>query len=53
MGEDLRVVMGRSLSGDVVEIGPGSVPFPVAPGARVATSTDRPWKAAATGTGPS
>ncbi len=33
--EDPRSVIGRTLSGDVLEIGPGHDPFPVAPGARV------------------
>ena len=32
---DPRSVVGRTLSGDVLEIGPGNEPFPVAPGARV------------------
>ena len=31
---DPRSVIGRTLSGDVLEIGPGNEPFPVAPGAR-------------------
>ena len=35
MTKDPRVVIGRSLSGDVVEIGPGHEPFPVGPSARV------------------
>jgi SAM-dependent methyltransferase len=35
MREDPRSVIGRSLSGDVLEIGPGHEPFPIAPDARV------------------
>ena len=35
MREDPRSVIGRTLSGDVLEIGPGNEPFPVVPGARV------------------
>jgi SAM-dependent methyltransferase len=35
MREDPRSVIGRTLSGDVLEIGPGHVPFPTAPDARV------------------
>jgi SAM-dependent methyltransferase len=35
MREDPRSVIGRTLSGDVLEIGPGHEPFPIAPGARV------------------
>lgn len=35
MREDPRSVIGQTLSGDVLEIGPGHEPFPVAPGARV------------------
>lgn len=35
MIEDPRTVIGRSLSGDVLEIGPGNEPFPVAPDTRV------------------
>jgi SAM-dependent methyltransferase len=35
MREDPRGVIGRSLSGDVLEIGPGHEPFPTAPYARV------------------
>jgi SAM-dependent methyltransferase len=35
MREDPRGVIGQTLSGDVLEIGPGHEPFPVAPGARV------------------
>ena len=35
MSEDPRSVIGRMLSGDVLEIGPGHDPFPVAPGTRV------------------
>src|SRR5438045_814197 len=30
-----RALIGRKLVGDVLEIGPGSQPFPTAPGARV------------------
>jgi SAM-dependent methyltransferase len=33
--EDPRSVIGRTLSGDVLEIGPGHDPFPVVPGTRV------------------
>jgi hypothetical protein len=33
--EDPRSVIGRTLSGDVLEIGPGHEPFPTTPGARV------------------
>jgi SAM-dependent methyltransferase len=33
--EDPRSVIGQTLSGDVLEIGPGHEPFPIAPGARV------------------
>jgi SAM-dependent methyltransferase len=32
---DPRIVIGRTLSGDIVEIGPGHEPFPLPPGARV------------------
>ena len=32
---DPRSIIGRTLSGDVLEIGPGNEPFPVAPDARV------------------
>jgi len=35
MREDPRSVVGRTLSGEVLEIGPGNEPFPTAPGARV------------------
>jgi Methyltransferase domain len=35
MREDPRSVIGRTLSGDVLEIGPGHEPFPTAPNARV------------------
>ncbi len=35
MREDPRSVIGRTLSGDVLEIGAGHDPFPVAPGTRV------------------
>jgi SAM-dependent methyltransferase len=35
MREDPRNVIGRTLSGDVLEIGPGHEPFPIAPDARV------------------
>jgi SAM-dependent methyltransferase len=35
MREDPRRVIGRTLSGDVLEIGPGHEPFPIAPDARV------------------
>lgn len=35
MREDPRSVIGRTLSGDVLEIGPGHEPFPVGPGTRV------------------
>jgi SAM-dependent methyltransferase len=35
MADDPRKTIGRNLSGDVLEIGPGYEPFPVAPGARV------------------
>ncbi len=37
---DPRSVIGRTLLGDVLEIGPGNEPFPVAPGAR-ASYADR------------
>ena len=43
MREDPRSVIGRTLSGDVLEIGPGHDPFPVAPGTRVRYA-DRPVK---------
>jgi hypothetical protein len=33
--EDPRSIIGRTLSGDVLEIGPGHEPFPIAPDARV------------------
>jgi SAM-dependent methyltransferase len=33
--DDPRNVVGQTLSGDVLEIGPGHDPFPIAPGARV------------------
>src|ERR1700736_3993274 len=32
---DPRSIIGLTLSGDILEIGPGHEPFPVAPGARV------------------
>jgi SAM-dependent methyltransferase len=35
MREDPRSVIGRTLSGDVLEIGPGHEPFPIVPDARV------------------
>ena len=35
MREDPRNIIGRSLSGDILEIGPGHEPFPVASDARV------------------
>ena len=35
MPEDPRSVIGQTIFGDVLEIGPGHEPFPVAPGARV------------------
>jgi hypothetical protein len=35
MTEDPRSVIGRTLSGDVLEIGPGHEPFPTAPDSRV------------------
>jgi hypothetical protein len=35
MTEDPRSVIGRTLSGDVLEIGPGHEPFPIGPNARV------------------
>jgi SAM-dependent methyltransferase len=35
MREDPRSVIGRTLSGDVLEIGPGHEPFPIDPDARV------------------
>ena len=35
MREDPRSFIGRTLSGDVLEIGPGHEPFPIAPDARV------------------
>jgi SAM-dependent methyltransferase len=35
MGEDPRIAIGRAMSGDVIEVGPGSEPFPVGPDARV------------------
>lgn len=35
MREDPRSVIGRTLSGDVLEIGPGHEPFPIVSGARV------------------
>src|ERR1700692_1809494 len=37
---DARADIGRTLRGDVLEIGPGNAPFPTAPGARV-TYADR------------
>jgi hypothetical protein len=35
MSEDPRSVIGQTISGDVLEIGPGHDPFPAVPGARV------------------
>lgn len=41
MSESPRALIGRSIEGDVLEVGPGSNPFPTAPGARTRFA-DRP-----------